>query len=254
MKFKKTLRQKKLIVFDLDGTLAISKQPIDADMAELLRALLKGKMAAIISGGKYEQFQKQIISRFNPSAERLKKFFLFPTNATSFYRYADTWQKVYAWELELEQRQKIIAAIKQALSDIDYQPPLKLYGEPIEDRGTQVTFSAVGQQAPVAVKEAWNKNDIRPKIISAIKNRLSGFEVRSGGLTSIDITKKGIDKAYGLEQIDEHLNIPIKDMLFIGDAIYPGGNDHAVIRTGVEWIKVNSPEDTKKIIKFLLDF
>jgi len=77
------------------------------------------------------------------------------------------------------------------------------------------------------------------------------LEVRAAGFTTIDVTKKGIDKAYGIRQIQKHLKIPISKMFFIGDAIFPGGNDYAVVRTGVDYMPVKNPEEAKKIINVL---
>jgi phosphomannomutase len=53
---------KKLIVFDLDGTLAKSKSSLDAEMSTLLSALLGVVKVAVISGGNWTQFQKQLLS------------------------------------------------------------------------------------------------------------------------------------------------------------------------------------------------
>ena len=44
---------KKLIVFDLDGTLAESKSSLDAEMAKLLNTLLSITKVAVISDGNW---------------------------------------------------------------------------------------------------------------------------------------------------------------------------------------------------------
>jgi hydroxymethylpyrimidine pyrophosphatase-like HAD family hydrolase len=90
------------------------------------------------------------------------------------------------------------------------------------------------------------------KIAKLVAKRLPNLEVRAAGFTSIDVTRKGIDKAYGIRQIQKQLHVPVKKMLFIGDAIFPGGNDYAVVRTGVDYIPVKGPEETKRIIKKLI--
>jgi hydroxymethylpyrimidine pyrophosphatase-like HAD family hydrolase len=137
-----------------------------------------------------------------------------------------------------------------------YVPPEKIYGEVLEDRGSQISFSPLGQkvvdvlgQEGIKLKEEWGKTPWRPRIAEAVAKRLPEFNVKMGGLSTIDVTKQGIDKAYGLRQIEEHLKIPIANMLFIGDAIFPGGNDYAATTTGVEYVKVSGPEETKKVIE-----
>jgi hypothetical protein len=78
------------------------------------------------------------------------------------------------------------------------------------------------------------------------------FSVRIGGWTSIDITKAGIDKAYGIRKLRDILDISLKEMVHVGDALFPGGNDNQAIEAGVETISVRGPEDTELVIKTIL--
>jgi hypothetical protein len=251
---KSNLSQKSLIVFDLDGTLTESKAPLRPDMARALAALLAQKKVAIIGGGSYEQFKDQFVGHFQCSPALFKNLFLFPTTSTSFYRYQrNDWKKVYRKVLKPAEKKKIMSAFAHAFAAAKYVPPKKAWGRVIEDRDSQITFSALGQKAPVKAKAAWNKkNDVRPALMKIMQKELPTFEVRRGGLTSIDVTQKGIDKAYGVRQIEKVLKIPIKNMVFIGDALYPGGNDAAAKKTGVQTIAVKGPKDTKRIIKKIL--
>lgn len=248
------IHQKKLIIFDLDGTLAVSKSIMDRVMADLLCELLQKKSVAVISGGAYTQFERQFLSNFSCSSRAFENLFLFPTSATRFYRYmSGEWQEIYAEILSPEEYRKIRAAFDQAFKDINYIEPNRFYGEVIENRGTQVTFSALGQEAPVEEKQKWHdQEDVREDLKKALEKHLPDFEVRLGGLTSIDVTRKGIDKAYGIRQIEKHLGFSIKDMLFVGDALFEGGNDYAVKQTGVECLEVSGPEETKQLVASLL--
>ncbi len=115
-------------------------------------------------------------------------------------------------------------------------------------------MSAIGQLAPVSKKKKWNANsDLRTKYIIFLKKYLKNFELKKGGLTSIDITHKGIDKAYGVKKILKELNINKKDAVFIGDAFYPGGNDAPARKAGITCIPVSGPKETEKIIKLALE-
>lgn len=250
---KPNYREKKLIVFDLDGTLAPSKSNLKPDMARMLAKLLAEKKVAVIGGGAYEQFRKQFVNELTVPTALLKNLFLFPTTSTSFYRYRGGWKKVYRKALSSAEQKKIMLAFATAFKEAEYVQPKKLWGKVIEDRDTQITFSALGQKAPVAAKERWNRTqDVRPQLMKVLSKLLPQFEVRRGGLTSIDVTRKGIDKGYGVRQIKKILHIPIRDMVFIGDALYPGGNDNAARKTGVDCIQVRDPEDTKRIIEKIL--
>ncbi len=252
-------RNKQLIVFDLDGTLTESKSPLTDDMAQTITKLLEKKKVAIIGGGRWEQFQKQFLKGFSCPESLLGNLFLFPTTATAMYRYDGGWKNVYAITLTSEERAKIFNAFEKAFVTVGYEHPEKAYGQVLEDRGSQVTFSALGQDIVdvlgaegVAMKEAWGKLPWREKIAAEVEKLVPEFEVRRGGLSSIDVTKKGIDKAYGLKQIEEHLQIPVGEMFFVGDAIFPGGNDYAVVRTGVEYLKVSGPAETKTAIEEII--
>lgn len=241
---------KKIIVFDLDGTITPSKMPMDAEMAELFTKILDRMSIAVITGGGYERFEAQF-QALKCTPEELSRLFFFPTTGTRFYRSIDgKWTQVYADEMTIEERKKIKDAFEQAYKDIGYQHPEMLYGEVVEDRGTQVTFSACGQQAPLEVKETWKAtNDRRPELMAAVQKYLPDFEVKMPGLTSIDVTRKGIDKGYGIEMIEKHLGIAVPEMVFVGDALYEGGNDHPVIRTGIETVSVKDPEETKVVLR-----
>lgn len=256
-------QSKKLIVFDLDGTLAPTKATMDPEMTELFAQLLRIKKVAVIGGGKYGLFKEQLVrSLFGFPRDLLTNLFLFPTTSTSFYRYQNGWKKVYTHELSLADRKRIKQTFREVLKEINYVPPQKTYGPVIEDRRTQVTFSALGQDVVkvlggkkgVRMKLEWKEKNtpLKLKITRLMAKRLPHLEVRAAGYTSIDVTRKGIDKAYGLYQIEKYLKVPIKDMFFVGDAIFPGGNDYAAVRTGVQTVQVSGPKEAKKVIRKIL--
>jgi HAD superfamily hydrolase (TIGR01484 family) len=256
------LKPKQLIVFDLDGTLAPSKTPMDREMSGLMGKLLETKKVAVIGGGGYSQFKKQLLEELKIPKDLLKRLFLFPATSTTFYRYQGAWKNVYAHRLSKAEREKIKKTFEKVFKEIGYQHPKKTYGKIIEDRGTQVTFSALGQDVVkilgskkgVALKDKWRDGNtpLKLKIAKLMSKYLPNLEVRAAGHTSVDVTKKGIDKAYGLKQIEKYLGVRIKDMLFVGDAIFPGGNDYAVTKTKVDYIPVKDSEETKKIIRELI--
>ena len=220
---------KKLIVYDLDGTLAESKSALDAEMSGLLYDLLGVTKVAVISGGDWPQFQKQLLANL-PADERLVNLSLLPTCGTKFFRYAGDWKRIYAEEFTTDEKQKIIASLENAIAKAGYRPE-KVWGEVIEDRGSQITFSALGQRAPLTAKETWDADFGKRKKIKAILDTLiPEFSVRMGGATSIDITKPGIDKAYGIFKLRDLLGISLEEMIFIGDALFPGGNDYQMGR------------------------
>lgn len=251
-----SIANKKLVIFDLDGTLAESKSIIDDEMSALLNQLLETHFVAIISGGSYAQFTKQFLLGLQVKNKTLEKLHLFPTCGAQYYcNQNGLWINQYTNSLSIEEKRKIYSALEQALATTDYKQPEKIYGEIIEDRDSQITFSAVGQLAPVREKNEWNKkyNNVRFEIIEKLQKLLPEFDSRIGGTTSIDITHKNINKHYGMRKIEEILKIPIEEMLFVGDALFPGGNDEPVKRTGVDTLNVKNSEETKRYLSLWLN-
>ena len=238
---------KQLVAFDLDGTLAESKQPLGEPMGEALADLLGVAHVAIISGGDWPQFEKQVASRLPERADRTK-LWLMPTTGTKLYRFDDAWRAVYAELFEEDEKQKILKAFDESLEATGFVPE-QTWGERIEDRGSQITFSALGQQAPIDAKEHWDPKFEKRRIIQAdLKERLPGLSINMGGATSIDITREGVDKAYGLRRLNGESGIAIDDMMFIGDAIFPGGNDYPAKEMGMDTVRVRDPQETLAVI------
>jgi phosphomannomutase len=241
---------KSLIIFDLDGTLAESKSDLDGEMATLLARLLGTVDTAIISGGAWAQFEKQVLA-FLPHDERQKRLSLLPTCGTKFYRFDGSWRKLYSEDFTVDEKKKIIVALDQAVRQAGFKAE-KHWGDLIEDRDSQITFSALGQAAPLAEKEKWDPDFAKHKTIEAILAPLiPAFSIHLGGSTSIDVTRQGIDKAYGVRKLHETLGIAIADMIFVGDALFPGGNDYPAEQAGAESITVRDPHETKRIIEAL---
>ena len=239
---------KKLVAFDLDGTLALSKQALKDDMGETLADLLTVADVAVISGGDWPQFQKQVASRLPERADR-DRLWLMPTTGTKLYVHRDgAWKTIYAELFDDAEKQKIIAAFGQSLEATGFVPE-QTWGERIEDRGSQITFSALGQQAPLEAKETWDPDFAKRKVIQAdLRQRLPGLAINMGGATSIDITREGVDKGYGLRKLAAESGIQLGEMLFIGDAIFPGGNDYPAHEAGVDCVRVRDPQETISVV------
>jgi hydroxymethylpyrimidine pyrophosphatase-like HAD family hydrolase len=76
--------------------------------------------------------------------------------------------------------------------------------------------------------------------------------VKIGGTTTIDVTKHGINKAYGVRQLAAHLSLPLESMLYVGDELRPGGNDDVVKLSGIPTRAVTGPDETLAVIEELL--
>lgn len=242
---------KSLVVFDLDGTLAPSKSAIDPEMAALVTTLLELTPVAVISGGAFAQFQTQFLAHLSPRAP-LANLSLLPTCGTMFFRYDGDWRRLYSEDLSATQKATIVDALQRAIAASGFQPR-RTWGVTIEDRNSQITYSALGQEAPLAEKERWDPDFAKRKQIQTLlDSSLADLSVRLGGSTSIDVTLPGIDKAYGMRKLRDILDIPIRAMIYVGDALFPGGNDAPVRETGATCIQVRDPNETKRVIEALV--
>jgi len=242
---------KKLIVFDLDGTLGESKSSLDAEMASLLHDLLGVAKVAIISGGAWLQFEKQVLSNL-PKDDLLAKLSILPTCGTQFFQFTGAWKKLYAEDFTADEKAKIVSSLSKAVDTAGFAVE-KTWGETIEDRGSQITYSSLGQQAPLEEKVKWDADFAkRKKIKTVLDTLIPEFSVRLGGATSIDVTKPGIDKAYGIKKLRDILGIPVQEMIYVGDALFPGGNDYPAEQAGVISIPVKSPAETKRVIEAII--
>jgi len=253
---------KKVIAFDLDGTIAPSKSPMTDHMSEQLVNLLSKFQVCIISGGKFSQFEKQLLSNLRVSSDLLKNLHLMPTCGTRYYVYdkkKHSWREVYAENFEEDEKKKIIWALDKGFDDLGYREK-KTWGECIEDRESQITFSALGQDIVdelglegVRFKEEWDSTDEKKqKLRDYIAELIPEIEIRVGGVTSIDVTKQGIDKAYGMSKLMEVLKVTKKDILFIGDRIREGGNDYPVKLIGIDCIQISNWKETAVAIEAIM--
>jgi hypothetical protein len=242
---------KKLIVFDLDGTLAESKSSLDVEMSRLLDDLLGILKVAIISGGDWPQFEKQVLSHL-PQEGCLANLSILPTCGTKFFQYKGSWKKLYSEDFNADEKAKIISSLEKAVAEAGFKVE-RIWGEIIEDRGSQITYSALGQEAPLEEKKKWDSDFSKRKKIKVILDPLiPRFSVRLGGATSIDVTKPGIDKAYGIGKLRDVLGISLKEMIFVGDALFAGGNDYPAEEAGVISIPVRGPHETKRVIETII--
>jgi HAD superfamily hydrolase (TIGR01484 family) len=243
----------RLIAFDLDDTLTVSKSQIDARMAKLLSLLIEKYEVCIISGGRFEQFENQVLRHLSIPPELRSKLHLMPTCGTRYYRWqGDDWTQVYAEDFDEATKQRIISTLVEGAKELGLWET-NAWGDIVEDRGSQITFSALGQSAPPKEKYKWDPTGEKKRMLSEYAGqRLPDLEVRGGGSTSVDVTKKGVDKAYGMRKLIEQLGIGTSDVLFVGDRLDVGGNDYPVKAMGIECLEVERWQDTADLVEEIL--
>ena len=252
---------KKVLAFDVDQTLNVAKMPIPDEIAELLVKCLDHYEICPISGQKYEQFLIQIVDRLvetGATPEQLSHLHLFVAQGTQYYRYnldKKDWDQVYNYPLTDEQVAKISEAIEKAAKELGYWEEDKLADgdEIIENRLSQVTFSALGQKAGTEAKYAWDPDcKKREAIVKRCKELAPSYEYEIGGTTSINAITPGMNKVFGMTHLMEELKVKKPEILYFGDMTQPGGNDYPVVQMGIETITVRSHEDTAYSLRGIL--
>jgi HAD superfamily hydrolase (TIGR01484 family) len=219
-------------------------------VAELLMRLLAIRKVVILSGSGFPDIHAQLLQMLPASSENFSNLLLLPTSGTRLYLWKGSWTQEYAEHIAPERKERIIGAVNKSLTLSGYIQPQKIYGQLIEDRGSQITFSGLGQQAPLELKKIWDTtHETRSKIAQSIAQTMPECDVRLGGMTSIDITTRGVNKAYGLRKLEEMLKIQAEEIVFVGDSLFHEGNGYPIRAAGIDCIEVHGPEETEKLIE-----
>jgi hypothetical protein len=225
-------------------------------MALLIRELLRKRYVGVASGCSFQQFKTQFLRKL-PGNTNLHNLFLFPTCSASGYYYDSKHHRffrAYANLLIKRDVKRIVEAFDRVFKEIHYVQPRNIYGHVFENRGSQVTFSALGQKAPLALKRKWDPNQKKRLMMrKMLRKYLPGFEISIGGTTSIDVTREGVNKTLCVKKLRDRLGVDEKDMLYVGDALFRGGNDYIMRSTNIACKLVSSPTETKRLIKRIIE-
>ena len=241
------------VIFDLDNTLTESFQPPTPDVANRLYKLLELIPVAVMSGASFDRMEQYLLPSFGEHVDKTR-LYLFTDTASQCFTWKDgAWQNLYKFSFKKEEYGTIIRAIKEGLEQTGITKGDVIYGNQFLARDTQITLAAIGIDAPIEMKEAWDPDGAkRKKMKKFLDAKLPGFNVLLGGRTAIDITRTGIDKAHGVLWFAQHLKTTPGKLIFVGDAFYPGGNDAIVIPTGIETIPVAGHREVAKVIDKIL--
>ena len=270
---------KKVLAFDIDQTLNIAKTPIDNELAGLLVKCLDHFEVCPISGQKFEQFLVQIVNPLlqnGATASDLTNLHLFVAQGTQYYRYnlskkfgplevsvikpttpydETKWQQFYNHPLKDHEVAEITVALEESAKELGFWEADKLApgDQIIENRLSQVTFSALGQHATTEDKYAWDPDcKKREKIVALAKTKAPTFDYEIGGTTSINAFTPGMNKQFGMKHLMSELDVTKKDILYFGDMTSPGGNDYPIVQMGIDTITVRSHEDTAYALRGIL--
>ncbi len=242
---------KSLFVFDFNGTLTVSKNPVDEEMLQYAAKLLEYKEVAIVSGRDIKYLHNLFIDLLPKDPKLFSRLMILPTYGSAFYKFDPSsmqWTEVYSHRLSEAEKEKIINAIWESVMKAGFnETPI---GEAIEDRHTQIAFSVLGHDAPLEMKRAWDPDNKKRAIIKGfLTPMLDEYEITIGGPTGIDVNKRGITKGFAIRQLAEKTGHSLDSMIFIGDALFEHGNDYPVKETGIACVEVKDPTHTKRLLK-----
>lgn len=225
---------KKHLFFDLDDTVTLSRSRIDEAMYALLSTLPHD--IVVISGAQHTQIEKQIL---DVPAYRLGQ------NGNQAYHEDGT----LLWEERLLPHQEAhVRAHISALQD-RVSHPVRDTNDLIEHRGSQISYSLIGHNEDVHTKKAFDPDrSQRLTLLEAVPFESDEVEVRIGGTTCFDYFMKGRHKGFNVARLIEHEGWNTDACLYFGDALFPGGNDEAVIGV-IETVSVADHLDTYKKLR-----
>lgn len=237
--------EKEIFIFDVDGTVADSYRPVQPKNAEIICNLLKsGKIIVFATGRARESLEEKVLALLPCGSLYMSQIYMLPAGGAAMYSWeGGMWQEAYTNRIDAKYEHKIIELYKKTVEHVD--PNIKGEGCFIENKDyLMLSCAAVGYGSTKAERLAWDPNhEKRMQIIGKINEEFPHLDVSIGGSATIDITKKGVNKADGLNRLFDILKLDKKDALFIGDGVFPGGNDYCILETGIDILKVESPKD-----------
>lgn len=230
---------KKIIFCDMDNTLCESCRDISEEMKrEIERVVAKGYVFVVIGGSKIEHICSQVCRHLNVLV------YVLGNSGTKVAEWdGGKLKEIFSDDFDEQDKRRVIKELEVLSSEFNLNP-MTSKEDQIQDRGTQITFSVLGRHAPQDRKKFYDVDKSkRKKFVEFLKDKLKDFELTIGGTTSIDITKKGRNKGWGIKNFCEFFDYSFEDCLFIGDGLFPGGNDYSVIGV-IDCIKVNNLDET----------
>ncbi len=229
--------------FDLDNTLTRSRTLMDAAHQEIFRKLCAEKDVVVVTGGQISQIQKQIPPSFNGQ--------YFALSQSGNHAVAKNGEALWSERFTAQQKEAVLALIRTIHDEIKLS--VKDENDLVEDRGSQISYSLIGHHEDTSTKEAFDPGaHTRLAILDRHKEELvqlraSGADVRPGGTTTFDFIIDGRHKGFNITRLLEHEGWKKEDCLYIGDALFPGGNDETVI--GV--IPTHAVQDPNETFEFI---
>lgn len=224
----------------MDDTLTRAKSLITPDMRKALLELMgSGRDVIVVSGQTNEYIGKQ--------TDELPTFYLCQNGnhaldaktGKEFWRYPP---------LTKEECDEIFTHIRSIPRDW----PVTDENDLVENRGQQISYSLLGQHEDVARKQAFDPDRSKRKQILKEHPLISEHvEVFIGGTTTFDYIRKGMHKGRNVMAFIKEMGWKPDECIYVGDALFPGGNDETVMGV-IDTKSVANPTETFAYIREVL--
>ena len=224
------MENKKHLFFDMDKTIAPARQPILPEMFDLLSSL--DQDITIVSG--------QLTEKIAWQSNNLSAIYLGNNgNHAVDVDGSLLWQNPDLTPLE---QAEIMAYIKTITAALPHIPNPDW--NPVENRGSQITFSPIGNTAPTDIKMAYDPDrKKREALMAEFPFESDTIMLKIGGSTSLDFFSKTGHKGTNVARLIELKGWSKDDCIYYGDGLYPGGNDELVIGV-IDTVAVTDNVDT----------
>ena len=257
---------RKIVLFDMDGTLTPPREHLDYSLVDTIAKLCKYADIGVVSGSDYEYIMQQC--GFLTTKDEIKqKLHILPCNGTMHYAPPSYREGEYKLIHSNDMRKvlgnsdintlfkKIINYQDHIVSHYD----IPLTGHFVSYRGSMINWCPIGRNATKEHRERFVDFDLcfgmssfRRTILEQVKeefmNAKINVTIKLGGETSFDIFPTGWDKTYALSHFPDY------KIWFLGDRCGDNGNDKEIFDALQPecsyW--VDGPTHTKEVLKEIL--
>jgi len=242
-------RQRLLILFDIDGTIAESSQSVSPEMiAKITEKMEAGYDIGIVGGGTFEKATSQL------GPLKITHYF---TECGCVYHTINSYGSIYnVYKKNIRQHPlypKINILVKEALqfiAKVDYE----ITGHFIDLRNGIIYISLIGMVATLEERaqfiELNNMHNYRKRLITMLKNKAWELKIENdiviaeGGTVGIGIYPKEYDKVQVMAVIQP---FGYEKIHYFGDKYEEDGNDyHLLNHKDIIPHRVDSLEDTMR--------
>ena len=232
---------KRLICFDLDGTLTPHRTPLGEKNKAVLDKLSKKYKLLMVGAGN----TKRIFTQMNG----------YPIDIIGNYGKEES--RVIDGELTIIRQEKSTPDKEFFIKNIEYLRQKYGYtefkGETVEfhDSG-MVTFPLLGTKADIADKIAFDptrekRHVLYPEVLEIFKD----YSVYVGGSSSFDFAEKEYNKYDAIMKYANEHGYTKDEILYVGDDFGNGGGDSHVRIYGMDYIEIADHNDLEEKLAYL---